>query len=107
MIGYVSTQCHSNHFKENKTAIHVTKSVCTFGSTSLLLGLISPGTDTGLGVEDEASRAGNHIELAVHAVEEGVADFIILMGKVTVFTGTVLRRLGFLWKYNKNTLIIN
>lgn len=58
--------------------------VLTRCSAALLLSLIRPGTDTGLLVVNQAIRAGDHVELAVHAIVELATLLGILMREVAV-----------------------
>jgi len=53
--------------------------------------LVRPAANACLGIEDQASRTGDHVELPVHAEVELVADAGLLMAKVSVLTGTMWR----------------
>lgn len=59
--------------------------------------LIGPGADASLGIEDQTLRAGDHVELSVHAEVELVANSRLLMAKVTVLPGAVQRGLRGFW----------
>lgn len=61
---------------------------------SLLLGLVGPGADAGTLVVHESVRTHDHVEHAVHAEVELVADVLILVREVPVLTPAVERRLG-------------
>lgn len=56
---------------------------------ALLRRLVGPRADSGLGVEDQAVWAGDHVEFTVDTVEELVADFLVSVAKVSVLPGTV------------------
>lgn len=58
-------------------------------TATLLLRFVWPVANTGLFGKDEAFRTGDHVELALHAIIEGIAVPRILMSEVTVHAGTV------------------
>lgn len=66
--------------------------------------LIRPSADAGLGIEDEASRTGDHIELAIDAIVEFVTDAGLFMAKVSILPGTMLTGLRSLCKRIHNTV---
>lgn len=63
----------------------------TSGTTALLLGLIRPGADASLVVVHQTIRAGDHVELAVHAVVELAALLRVFVGEVTVLARAMQR----------------
>jgi hypothetical protein len=66
----------------------------TFGGTAFFLSFVGPGADAGFFVVDEAVGACDHVEFAVDAVVEFVADVGLFVGEVPVLAGAVLARLG-------------
>lgn len=66
------------------------------GTATLLLRLVRPVADAGLLGEDQAVRACNHVELALHAVIESVAVPRVFVSEVAVHAGTMRRWLRFL-----------
>jgi hypothetical protein len=66
----------------------------TFGGTAFFLGFVGPGANAGFFVVDEAVGACDHVEFAVDAVVEFVADVGLFVGEVPVLAGAVLTRLG-------------
>lgn len=69
-------------------------SVHTLRGAALLLGLVGPGADAGTLVVHQPVRAHDHVEHAVHAEVELVADVLVLVREVPVLAPAVERRLG-------------
>lgn len=59
------------------------------GTATLLLRLVRPVADAGFLREDQTVRTSDHVELAFHAVVEGVTVPGILMGEIAVHAGTM------------------
>lgn len=70
-------------------------------TATLLLRLVRPVANSGLLGKDQTVRTSDHVELALHAVVEGITVSGILVSEVAVHAGTVWRRLWLLYKMDR------
>lgn len=64
--------------------------------------LIGPGADASLGIKYQANGTGDHVKLAIDTEIELIADAWLLVTKITILPGAMLRRL---WSFFKTETI--
>lgn len=72
--------------------------IFTLRRTSFFLGLVRPRANARFLVVHQSTGTRDRVKFTVHAVIKLVANFLILVRKITILSGTIFGRLWRLWR---------